>query len=166
MNQRSDATAQNISDGRVPPPEIANFETTRYCDLRCPMCIQYNVGTMVTGPHMDLDLFHSIAEEIFPFVKRWQPSVSGEPTMSKSFYKMLAMAQKYGIKLDMVTNATLLNEKMIDALTRWSETSSPWSIGAGTRFPGNQSKLPELRRDPSPANRGVRPVELPGKTTA
>ncbi len=80
------------------------------------MCIQYNVGTTVTGPHMDLDLFQRIAEEVFPFVKRWQPSVSGEPTMAKGFYKMLAMARKYGVKLDMVTNATLLNQKMIDVL--------------------------------------------------
>ena len=103
-------------DGRLPPPEFANIETTLYCNLRCPMCLQFNSGTTVTGPHMAPAVFQDVSQAVFPFVKRWQPSCSGEPTMSKDFYGMLKRAGEFGVMADVVTNATLLTPRMIDAL--------------------------------------------------
>lgn len=103
-------------DGRVPPPQWANIETTKFCNLRCRMCIQFNDGTTVAGPHMPLEEFERIAWSVFPYVDRWQPSVSGEPTMSRGFEDMLAIAEQFGVKGDVFTNGTLLSEAMIERL--------------------------------------------------
>src|SRR5690349_12859957 len=103
-------------DGRVPPPKWANIETTKFCNLRCRMCIQFNDGTTVAGPHMPFNEFERIARSVFPYVERWQPSVSGEPTMSRGFEEMLAIAAEFGVKGDVFTNGTLLSDAMIERL--------------------------------------------------
>jgi len=103
-------------DGRVPAPRFANVETTRFCNLRCRMCVQYNDGTTVSGPHMGLDEFERIASALFPHVERWQPSVSGEPLLSRDFTRMLALAEHHGVKAEIYTNGTLLQQPMVDRL--------------------------------------------------
>ncbi len=80
------------------------------------MCIQYNEGSTQKGPHMEMDIFKKIAKAVFPFVKRWQPSVSGEPVLTKGFTEMLEITQSYGVKNEMYTNGTLLTDKMINRL--------------------------------------------------
>ena len=99
-------------DGILPPPDFVSVETTRYCNLRCRMCLQFLDGTTVTGPHMEWDMFERVAHELFPRVTRFQPSVSGEPTMSRGFMRMLELAARYGARLEICTNGTLLNERM------------------------------------------------------
>ncbi|RMG96990.1 MAG: hypothetical protein D6705_09845, partial [Deltaproteobacteria bacterium] len=76
------------------------------------MCLQFQEGTTVSGPHMEWSLFERVARELFPVVRRFQPSVSGEPTMSRRFARMCALAEAHGVKLDLCTNATLLDERM------------------------------------------------------
>lgn len=99
-------------DGRIPPPSFVNIETTKYCNLRCDMCHQFQDGTVITGPHLDQDHFERWADATLPFAERFQPSVTGEPLMSKGLPRMLAKAAEYGVRLDIVTNATLLNARM------------------------------------------------------
>lgn len=103
-------------DGSVPPPDFAGIETTRFCNLRCRMCLQFNDGTTVAGPHMELAEFERIAGSLFPYVTRWQPTVSGEPTMSQGFETMLAIAERFGVKAEMFSNGTLLKPSMIERL--------------------------------------------------
>jgi MoaA/NifB/PqqE/SkfB family radical SAM enzyme len=93
-----------------------NIETTKFCNLRCRMCVQFNDGTTVSGPHMGIDEFRRIAESVFPYVDRWQPSVSGEPTLSKDFAAMLELARHFGVKAEVFTNGTLLSERMVELL--------------------------------------------------
>jgi MoaA/NifB/PqqE/SkfB family radical SAM enzyme len=103
-------------DGRVPPPDRVTIETTRYCNLTCRMCLPFLEGITVTGPHVELEKFRRWAEQLFPFVKRFQPSVSGEPLMTKNLPEMIRLARRFGVKLELVTNATLLNARMQDLL--------------------------------------------------
>jgi radical SAM protein with 4Fe4S-binding SPASM domain len=107
-------------DGSVGQIDFINIETTRYCNLQCRMCLQFNDGTTVTGPHMDMDLFRKISEEIFPHVTRFQPSVSGEPLMSKGFQEMLEIALRHGVRTEICTNATLLTPRFIRLLSKVS----------------------------------------------
>src|SRR5262245_5608534 len=100
-------------DGRVPPPVVASVETTMFCNLECPMCFQFLNGTTVSGPHMDLQLFEKIAREILPVIDVLQPSVSGEPLMSRGLDRMLELAAAHGVRLDYTTNGTLLTRAMI-----------------------------------------------------
>lgn len=103
-------------DGRLPPPEFVNIETTKYCNLRCRMCVQFNDGTTVTGPHMPIEEFDLIARKVFPYVRRWQPTVAGEPMMSQGFDHMIEVAESFGVKAEMFTNATLMGDKRIELL--------------------------------------------------
>ena len=116
MLEEDKARPHRPFDGRVPPPNFANIETTRFCNLQCRMCIQFHDGSTVAGPHMDLEQFDRIAESVFPFIDLWQPSVAGEPTMSAGFEHMLEMSARYGVKAEMVTNGTLLTASMIEKL--------------------------------------------------
>ena len=103
-------------EGRLPPPDWICIETTRYCNLKCRMCLPYLDGITVTGPHMELEAFRRYAQATFPFATRFQPSVSGEPTMSKGFKEMLEIVRDFGLQMEIVTNGTLLTDKMLDVL--------------------------------------------------
>ena len=80
------------------------------------MCLPFMDGITVTGPHMEPDKFRQYASQIFPFVTRFQPSVSGEPLMTKGFPEMIRQARQFGVSVEIVTNATLLNDRMQDLL--------------------------------------------------
>lgn len=116
MSSTASSDASLPFDGRVPPPRFVNIETTKFCNLRCRMCVQFNDGTTVAGPHMEFAEFERIANEVFPLVDRWQPSVAGEPTMSRDFDRMLDLAGAFGVKAEMFSNGTLLNDRMIEKL--------------------------------------------------
>ena len=103
-------------DGTAPPPRMASVETTMYCNLRCPMCVQYQNGTTVSGPHMELDTFLEVAGEVFPVVDRAQFSVSGEPLMSKRIDRLLEVAEEHGVRVEYFTNGTLLGERMLERI--------------------------------------------------
>ncbi len=115
-HEQSPVESPAVFDGRVPPPEFVSIETTRYCNFKCPMCLQFQDGTTVTGPHMDQELFEAVAAATFPHARRFQPSISGEPLMSKGLPFMLSEAQRYGVKTEICSNASLLNRKMRDAV--------------------------------------------------
>jgi MoaA/NifB/PqqE/SkfB family radical SAM enzyme len=120
-SSRSDPTAREAAasrsfDGRLPPPELATIETTRFCNLRCKMCVQYLDGTTTKGPHMGEAIFERIAASVLPYVERWHPSIAGEPLIARDFMSMLQYARAHGVGLEIITNGTQLDEAMLDAL--------------------------------------------------
>ncbi len=100
-------------DGSADAPTLASVETTMYCNLQCPMCVQYQNGTTVAGPHMEFEAFLEVAEALFPLVDRVQFSVSGEPLMSKRIDRLVDVAAHYGVRVEYYTNGTLLDERML-----------------------------------------------------
>ena len=104
---------ENEFDGRVPYPVSANIESTLFCNLRCPMCLQFQNGTTVKGPHMEDATFDRVAAAVFPHVERLQLSVSGEPLMTRHLDHKLAVAKQQGLRLEYFTNATLLDKRMV-----------------------------------------------------
>ncbi len=105
-------------DGGAAAPLVATIETTRYCHLRCRLCIQFLTGSTVRGPHMSIEAFREIAAKVFPTVPAWQPSVSGEPLLTKGLLEMLAIAKEHGVELDLTTSGTLWNDALRDAIAR------------------------------------------------
>src|SRR5262245_25314828 len=106
-------TTSSVFDGRVPFPDFISVETTMKCNLRCPMCLPYLEGSTVLGSHMEADDFEHIAAAMFPYIDRFQLTVSGEPLMSKGLARMLQLAEEYGVRAEYYTNGTLLNDRMI-----------------------------------------------------
>src|SRR5262249_36739463 len=103
-------------DGRVPFPHFASIETTMKCNLQCPMCLPYLDGSTVLGKHMDLGDFERTARALFPYVDKFQLTVSGEPLVSKGLGRMLEMAAEYGVRAEYYSNGTLLNDRMVEAI--------------------------------------------------
>jgi MoaA/NifB/PqqE/SkfB family radical SAM enzyme len=100
-------------DGRVPFPEFASIETTMKCNLQCPMCLPFLDGSTVNGRHMDPAAFEQIARAVFPYVDSFQPTISGEPLLTRGLDRMLELAAEYGVRTEYYTNGTLLNDRMI-----------------------------------------------------
>ena len=103
-------------DGRVPPPNYINIETTQACNLRCRMCVQANTGSETGAQHMDYALFHDISEQVFPFADLFSPSVSGEPLLTKRFPEIMQQVDRYGLKIEINTNGMLLNDARVNML--------------------------------------------------
>ncbi|MHC4515622.1 MAG: SPASM domain-containing protein, partial [Planctomycetota bacterium] len=68
--------------------------------------------TTVRGPHMEPETFEKISEVLFPHIESFQPSVSGEPLMSKGLDRVLDKAREFGIRAEYYCNGTLLNDRM------------------------------------------------------
>ncbi len=109
MNPAVKAAFDKTVGTSLPYPYWINIENTLRCNLRCPMCMQYIDGTTVTGQHMPFEIYQSIADQLFPHVQRVCWSVAGEPTLAPDFEKFLDVVNKYPIKTEIVTNATLLH---------------------------------------------------------
>ena len=66
--------------------------------------------------HGDRGDFEKIAGALFPYVDRFQLTVSGEPLMTKGLGRMLELAEEYGVRAEYYTNGTLLNDRMISLI--------------------------------------------------
>jgi MoaA/NifB/PqqE/SkfB family radical SAM enzyme len=103
-------------DGTIPAPTVVSVESTRYCNLRCPMCEFVDLGTVATGPHMPLDEFTRIVTGLPAEVERVQLTVTGEPLLTRDLDKMIEVVAAHGLRLDVLTNGMLLTGKVVDQL--------------------------------------------------
>jgi MoaA/NifB/PqqE/SkfB family radical SAM enzyme len=104
----------------VAMPAHLTIGTTNKCNLRCQMCVRQHVHLDPSDLiDMDFTLFVKIADECFPYLKTVVFTVSGEPLLSNNILEMLELVKKYNIKLEMTSNATLMNnDEIIKILVR------------------------------------------------
>jgi radical SAM protein with 4Fe4S-binding SPASM domain len=100
-------------DGELGLPKVVEIEPTEACNLKCRMC---HVSFMPQGPraHIGLEPLRKLR------VLKDALIVLGsnfEPTMHPEFPQMLSMFNEFGFRLDIVTNGTLLNDRIIDTMT-------------------------------------------------
>lgn len=103
-------------DGRIPAPTVVSIESTRFCNLRCPMCEFVDLGTVATGPHMPLADFTKIVHGLPAGVERVQLTVTGEPLLTRDLDKMIDVVAARGLRLDVLTNGMLLAGKVVEQL--------------------------------------------------
>jgi radical SAM protein with 4Fe4S-binding SPASM domain len=142
--------------------------TTNRCNLRCWMCFRQNAELKPSDlTDMDSKLFEKIADQCFPYVKTVTFTVSGEPLLSNNLLETLELVQKYRIKLEITSNATLMNndeiiKKLIRTLSALTisfdgatrETYESIRIGAKydnvlyniTRFNSYRNELADVQR--------------------
>ncbi|MCS6844677.1 MAG: radical SAM protein [Caldilineales bacterium] len=95
----------------VPPPDRMYIESTNLCNLDCIMC---PTGLkQITRPkgYMDFELFKAIVDEMAPYVKATTLHIWGEPLMHKRIFDMIAYCRQKGLRAEISTNATLLDER-------------------------------------------------------
>lgn len=99
-------------------PYSLHLESTTKCNYYCRTCIKGY------GPYFAEDLHKDVLEkvrkEVMPTNVRISITGFGEPTLAKNFDEILKMVLDNGSEVYFVTNASLLNFKRIEQLTRCS----------------------------------------------
>lgn len=100
-------------------PTTVSLSTDLRCNLRCPMCVRRLYDDDEHGNNLVIEdtYFLKFAEQVFPAARILQLNIAGEPLMSVKLDLELELAEHYGLKLDVVTNGTLLGADM-DRLNR------------------------------------------------
>lgn len=91
-------------------PQVLFVELTENCNLHCRMC--RSAGKYDISKNMDRDLFHRIADELFPHAEVVDLRGWGESTILKDFVYYLEQTTRYGCRPRIVTNLTVGNEQL------------------------------------------------------
>lgn len=86
------------------------MELTENCNLHCLMC--RSAGRYDATKNMDRNLFHRIADELFPYAEIVDLRGWGESTILKDFVYYLEETARYGCRPRIVTNLTVGNEEL------------------------------------------------------
>ena len=101
-------------------PVWLNMTNTTRCNIRCIMCNQAYGRTALL--RMDEDIYDRIVRELYPFLRTVQLTAIGEPMMTPKLPAKLDDMLRYGVRLEMVTNGTLLKgDAMLDRLAAATE---------------------------------------------
>jgi MoaA/NifB/PqqE/SkfB family radical SAM enzyme len=100
----------------VPPPDRMYIESTNVCNLDCVMCPTGLKQVKRPKGYMDFDLFKSIVDQMAPHVKATTLHIWGEPLMHKRIFDMIAYCRQKGLRAEISTNATLLDERKAQGL--------------------------------------------------
>ncbi len=88
-------------------PTWINLTSTTVCNLRCFMCNQA-LDPDMPKLMMDEDVYQKVVRELYPYAKTMQLSAFGEPLMTPKMGQKLDDLERWGLKLEMVTNGTLM----------------------------------------------------------
>jgi radical SAM protein with 4Fe4S-binding SPASM domain len=98
-------------------PTWINTTNSTVCNLKCIFCNQAS-GKGVDWK-MDEETYGRIVEELYPFVETVQLTAYGEPMMTPNIYAKIRDLEQFSVKLEMVTNATLMKgEKLLKTMAR------------------------------------------------
>lgn len=99
-------------------PEHIHIEPTNACNLRCVHCHHSSPGTHFTKKTgmMDFDLYKKIIDQIKDSSEQITLDSQGEPTNHPRFYDMVEYAKKAGLAVNVLTNATQLDNELSDKL--------------------------------------------------
>jgi len=92
------------------------IEPTSLCNLSCQTCVR-NTWNEPMG-EMSLDTFDKIVEQLkdFQYLETVMFGGFGEPTYHKDILYMIGKIKSLGLRAEITTNGTLLNEDMIKGL--------------------------------------------------
>src|SRR5262245_65093098 len=98
-------------------PTWINTTNSTVCNLKCIFCNQaYGKGV---DWKMEDEIYRRVVEELYPFIETVQLTAYGEPMMTPNIYGKIRDMEQFGVKLEMVTNATLMKgEKLLKRMAR------------------------------------------------
>ncbi len=121
-------------------PVWLNMVTTTACNLRCIMCAQ-GEGLVPVVP-MEEAVYQRTAATLFPTLRTVQLTAAGEPLMSPNLPRLLADLRRYDVRLEIISNGTLMRErKILHDLVERAETFT-FSIDGATRETYNKIRIP------------------------
>jgi MoaA/NifB/PqqE/SkfB family radical SAM enzyme len=87
-------------------PTWINTTNSTVCNLECSFCPQAS-GKGIDR-RMDQAVYRRVLEELYPAAEIVQLSAYGEPMMTPALPEKFADLERFGVRLEMVTNATLM----------------------------------------------------------
>lgn len=102
-------------------PQYIIFTASTVCNLRCPHCWTHGQpeGRQKSNNRehdLPRDVLMSIAAECLPFASEYSLTVTGEPLLLPEFEKLVTSLGAWGARLNMVTNGTCLQPRMVAAI--------------------------------------------------
>ncbi|MBZ0153159.1 MAG: SPASM domain-containing protein [Planctomycetes bacterium] len=88
-------------------PTWINLTSTTACNLKCFMCNQF-LDPNSPKEMLDEQIYEKVVRELYPYARTMQLSAFGEPLMTPRMAQKLDDLERYGVKLEMVTNGTLM----------------------------------------------------------
>jgi radical SAM protein with 4Fe4S-binding SPASM domain len=95
------------------PPTIV-IANTHSCNHFCRMCIREAVT--FDGPNMEVRLFRKLIDEGASYFRYISLDGPGETIMNPDAFSLIRYAKSKGIRMVFSTNATLMNEEIVDAI--------------------------------------------------
>ncbi len=105
------------------------------CNLKCKMC-GFSDARVAVVPKYDMprSLFDSIAAQVFLLTNFLVLSIMTEPFMTRDFPDRLALVREFAVPYsEIITNGTLLNERIIRKILDAGITCLTFSIDGGTK---------------------------------
>lgn len=101
-------------------PQIVFIETTRNCNLKCPMCerAQKYGNKNDKSLNMDLDLLKKIENELFQYAEIIDYHGNGEFLCYPYFHEALKLARQHNCRIRTVTNLMTRDKARLDALLK------------------------------------------------
>ncbi len=98
-------------------PVKVTVNNTHKCNLSCPLCFkQFEPGANMSYPDMPIEIFRSVAEDLFPAADEVALSVSGEPLAAGPIEEELELGGAYGVRYRITTNGVFLGQERIRRL--------------------------------------------------
>ena len=136
---------------RMPLPRIVQIEPTTLCNFNCAMCTRKTLPDSRKNRSMSFDTFLSIVEQI-PTLKAIKLQGLGEPLLTPDLNKMLQWGYRKGIKFDIISNGTLVHDRIDNILPYVSrfvislDTLSD-SVAERLRTPSNLSVIKQAVKE-------------------
>jgi len=116
-----DEYKQFIKSGDIPLPDTIIWEPTGKCNLRCKFCyINFSVTTK--SKEMTFEDFKTMMNKM-PFIKKIT-AIGGELTLRTDIIDILKFCREKNIKITLASNATLIGDKLIDAIAEHKDIAS------------------------------------------
>jgi len=105
------------------------------CNLKCKMCGFSDTRVAAVSKYdMPRSLFDSIAVQVFPLTNFLVLSILTEPFMTRDFPDRLALVRQFAVPYsEIITNGTLLNERIIRKILDAEITCLTVSVDGGTK---------------------------------
>jgi len=111
------------------------LDMTNKCNLRCPMChMRFDDVWFQKPVYLQPSIFENIIRSIQPYTRKLTLSAASEPLTSPYFIDNLKIVSKYEFPyINLLTNGTLLGEKIADAIVEYDVTEVCFSVHGAKR---------------------------------
>jgi len=113
---------------------LVRIDTNDACNLRCVMCYFSDPNRKPMARPMSIEMFESIAEQVFPRSRYLYLSCGAEPFVTTYFDKLLDITGPYQVPfISYCTNGLLMKDKFIEATLRNRVSEVIVSVDGGTK---------------------------------